>query len=66
VVSLAAATLSTSDNRSFTITNIAGTNLAGGYTLRLKLAGTGIADTWARPLSRPTSASWRMIRTVAV
>ncbi len=66
VVSLATATLSTSDNRSFTITNIAGTNLAGGYTLRLKLAGTGIADAWSRPLSRPTSASWRMVRTVTV
>ena len=66
VLPLTNATLSTSDNRSFTITNVAATNLAGGYTLRLKNAGTGIADAWSRPLVRGTAASWRMLRTVVI
>ena len=64
LLSLAGASITTSDNQTFTISGLRGTNLAGSYSLRLKAAGTGIADAWATTFARPTTVGWRMTRTV--
>jgi hypothetical protein len=64
VLSLAQARITTTDNRTFTISNVRGTNLAGSYSLQLKSTGTGIADAWAIAPSATTPVTWRMLRTV--
>jgi hypothetical protein len=64
VLSLAGASITTTDNQTFTISGLRGTNLAGSYSLRLKAAGTGIADAWATAFARPTTVGWRMTRAV--
>ncbi|NBT13734.1 MAG: right-handed parallel beta-helix repeat-containing protein [Planctomycetia bacterium] len=56
--------ITTTDNRTFTISNVRGTNLAGSYTLRLKPAGTGIADAWSIVPASGAAFSWRMTRSV--
>ena len=63
-LSLAGSRITTTDNRSFTISNVRGTNLAGTYTLRLKSAGTGIADAWSTVPAATTPITWRMARSV--
>jgi hypothetical protein len=65
VLSLAGAKLSTANNRTFTITNIRGTNLAASYSLGLKTLGTGIVDAAGTVVARPATVAWRMTRTVA-
>ena len=65
-VSLAGSRITTVDNRTFTISSIRGTNLAGNYTLQLQGAGTGIVDSSGIAFARPTAVSWRMIRTLPV
>ena len=62
--SLAGARITTSDQITYTITTIRGTHLAGGYTLRLKAAGTGIFDAANEALAAQAVVSWRMTRTV--
>jgi hypothetical protein len=64
VVSLAGARITTPDQITYTITTIRGTHLAGGYTLRLKAAGTGIFDAANEALAAQAVVSWRMTRTV--
>ena len=64
VASLAGARITTSDQITYTITTIRGTHLAGGYTLRLKAAGTGIFDAANEALAAQAVVSWRMTRTV--
>ena len=63
-LALDGARITTTDNQTFTISGLRGTNLAGQYSLGLKSAGTGIADAWATPFTRPTTVGWRMTRTV--
>jgi len=63
-VSLAGSRITTTDGRTYTISNVARTNLAGAYALRLKGAGTGIADAWSNGLAAPAAVAWRMTRTV--
>jgi len=65
-LSLAGSRIATTDGRTFTISSIRGTNVAGGYTLQLKAAGTGIADAAAVAFARPTALAWRMTRTLPV
>jgi len=64
VLSLAQARITTTDNRTFTISNVRGTNLAGSYSLRLKPTGTGIADAWAIAPVATAPFTWRLPRTV--
>lgn len=64
VASLAGARITTPDQITYTITTIRGTHLAGGYTLRLKAAGTGIFDAANEALAAQAVVSWRMTRTV--
>ena len=64
-VTLRGARLTTTDNRTFTISGVRGTNLAGTYALTLRAAGTGIVDATNAPLRSPVSVSWRMTRWVA-
>lgn len=59
-ISLAGARITTTDNVTFTLSDVSGTRVAGRYALRLKASGTGIADAWASALAQPTSVSWRM------
>lgn len=63
-VSLAGGRITTTDGRTYTISNVPRTNLAGAYTLRLRAAGTGIADALSIGLAAPAAVSWRMTRTV--
>jgi hypothetical protein len=63
-LSLAQARITTTDNRTFTVANVRGTNVAGTYTLRLKPAGTGISDAWSIAPTGSASVTWRMARTV--
>ncbi len=63
-LAMASARITSSDQITYTITNIRGTRLAGSYTLRLKAAGTGIIDTARAALAAPAVVSWRMTRTV--
>ncbi|MEX0671537.1 MAG: right-handed parallel beta-helix repeat-containing protein [Pirellulales bacterium] len=62
VLSLRGARLATTDNRTFTISGVRGTNLAGSYTLTLRAAGTGIVDSSAAGFATPAKVSWRMTR----
>jgi hypothetical protein len=62
--SLAGARITTTDRITYTIATIRSTYLAGGYTLRLKAAGTGIVDAANEALATPAAVSWRMTRTV--
>ena len=65
VLPLAGATITTTNSRSFTITGIPGTNAVGSYALRLRRAGTGIADAAGNALVTPAGVAWRMTRTIA-
>ena len=60
LLSLAGMTLTTTDNRTYTLARIPGTNLAGTYTLRLKGQATGITDAVGLAPVPPILASWRM------
>ena len=62
---LSGATVSTLDNRTFTIAGIRGTHVLGSYALRLKRGGTGIIDAAGNALATPAGVAWRMTRTVA-
>jgi hypothetical protein len=63
--SLAGSRITTVDRMTYTITNIRSTHLAGGYSLRLRAAGTGIFDAANGVLGTPPSPlTWRMTRTV--
>jgi len=62
VLSLRGARVQTTDNRTFTITGVRGTNLAGSYTLTLRAARTGIVDAAGLPFASPVQAAWRMAR----
>ena len=64
IASLAGARITTSDRITYTISDIRSTHLAGGYTLRLKAAGTGILDASNEALAATAAVSWRMTRTV--
>jgi len=64
VASLAGARVTTSDQITYTITNIRSTHVAGGYTLRLKAVGTGIFDAANEAFGGLAAVSWRMNRTV--
>ena len=63
-VSLAGSRITTTDGRSYTISGIRGTNIAGSYTLQLKAAGTGIVDAASSRLAGPAVVAWRMTRTL--
>jgi len=58
---LAGMALTTTDNRTFTLAKIPGTNLAGTYTIRLKGLGTGILDASGLAPAPPIRATWRML-----
>lgn len=62
-VPLAGMTLATTDNRTYTLSRIPGTTVAGSYIVRLKGQGTGIADALGLAPVPPTLATWRMTRT---
>lgn len=64
-LSLAGMTLTTTDNRTFTLARIPGTLVAGTYTIRLKGQATGIVDAFGLAPAPPILATWRMTRTVA-
>ena len=66
VLALAQARITSTDSRTFTISNVRGTNLAGNYALRLKPVGTGIVDAWSIAPAASASFTWRMPRTVRV
>ena len=57
--------LSTTDNRTFTLSRIPNTTVAAIYTLRLKGQGTGITDVFGLVPVTPIRATWRMTRSVA-
>jgi hypothetical protein len=59
-VSLAGARIASRDGRTFTITGLPGTATAGSYQLRLKTAGTGIADAAGMGVSGTPRISWTM------
>jgi hypothetical protein len=63
-LSLAGSRITTTDGRTFTISSIRRTNVAGSYSLQLKAAGTGILDAAAVAFARPTTLAWRMTRTL--
>ena len=63
-LSLTGSRITTADNRTFTISNVRGTNIAGTYTLQLKSAGTGIADAWSIAPQATQPITWRMLRSV--
>ena len=64
-LSLAGARLTTTDGRTYTLSQIPGTTIAATYLIRLKGQGTGIADAFGLAPMPPIIASWRMTRTVA-
>lgn len=64
-LSLAGMTITTTDNRTFTIAHIPGTNVAGPYVVRLKGRATGITDAFGLAPAPPILATWRMTSTVA-
>ena len=64
-LSLAGMTLTTTDNRTFTLARIPGTLVAGTYTIRLKGQATGIVDAFGLAPAPPILATWRMTRAVA-
>ncbi|MBM4012411.1 MAG: right-handed parallel beta-helix repeat-containing protein [Planctomycetes bacterium] len=64
LLSPAGMTLTTTDNRTFALARIPGTNVAGAYTLRLKGVGTGIADAAGLAPAPPILATWRMTQAV--
>lgn len=55
--------ISTTDNRTFTLSRIPGTAEAGTYTIRLKGSGTGIVDSFGAAPFAPIRTTWRMTRT---
>jgi len=59
---LAGATVSTLDNRTFTIAGIRGTHVVGSYAMRLKRAGTGIIDAAGNALATPAGVSFGSFR----
>lgn len=60
-VSLAGATLTTTDNKTFTLGNLSGiTSPAGAYTLTLAAAGSGITDTSGNAIAVGAAASWTL------
>ena len=62
-----AQTLSTSDNVTFTLGNLAGlTASQGNYTLNLTAAGSGITDIAGNALAANASTNWRVLLTLAV
>jgi hypothetical protein len=63
-VSLAGMTITTTDNRTFTLAGIPGTTAAGGYTIRLKGQATAIVDAFGLSPAAPILATWRMTRPV--
>jgi hypothetical protein len=63
-LSLRSARLTTTDNRTFTISGVRGTNVAGSYTLTLRAARTGIVDAAGAAFASPAKAAWRMTRPV--
>jgi hypothetical protein len=63
-LSLSGMTLTTTDGRTFTLSRIPGTNLAGTYIIRLKGQATGITDAFGLAPVPPILATWRMTRTV--
>ena len=62
---LSGATVSTLNNRTFTIAGIRGTHVVGSYAMRLKREGTGIIDAAGNALATPAGVAWRMTRTAA-
>jgi hypothetical protein len=65
LLALTGTTLSTTDNRTYTLAWIPGTNVAATYTIRLKGQATGIVDAAGLAPVPPILATWRMTRTVA-
>lgn len=63
-LSPAGMTLTTTDNRTFTLSRIPGTTVAGSYIIRLRGQGTGIVDAFGLTPVPPILATWRMTRTV--
>jgi hypothetical protein len=63
-LSVSGMTLTTTDSRTFTLSGIPGTNLAGTYIIRLKGQATGITDAFGLAPVPPILATWRMTRTV--
>lgn len=60
-VSLAGATLTTTDDKTFTLGGLTGiTSLAGSYTLTLAAAGSGIVDTSGNAITVGAAASWAL------
>ncbi|MFM8414285.1 MAG: PA14 domain-containing protein [Planctomycetota bacterium] len=60
-VSLAGATLTTSDNRTFTLAGLSGvTSTAGGYTLALAATGSGIADASGNAIAAGATTTWQL------
>jgi hypothetical protein len=63
---LAGMALATSDNRTYTLTGIPGTAVAGTYIVRLKGQATGIVDAFGLSPAPPILVTWRMTATVTV
>jgi hypothetical protein len=63
-LSPAGMTLTTTDNRTYTLSRIPGTTVAGTYIIRLKGQGTGITDAFGLAPVPPILATWRMTQTV--
>ncbi|MCE9630049.1 MAG: cellulose binding domain-containing protein [Planctomycetia bacterium] len=60
-VSLAAATLTTLDNTTFTLGSLgSSTSVSGTYVLALSASGTGISDSFGNPLGGAASATWTL------
>jgi hypothetical protein len=62
--SLEGVEITTTDQRTFTLSGIRRTHVAAGYVLKLRPAGSGITDAWGMALSESASVAWRMTRTV--
>ena len=60
-VSLAGATLTTGDDRTFTLGGLSGvTSTAGGYTLALAAAGSGIVDASGNAIAANATVTWQL------
>lgn len=66
-VSLAGASLTTTDNRTFVLGGLSGmTSTAGGYTLTLGAAGSGIVDTSGNAIAVGASVTWTYAPAITV
>ena len=66
VVSLSSASLTSSDGKNWSLSNLSGlTNTKGTYVLTLRAAGSGISDQAGNALTANATTRWTMKKTVA-